>query len=456
MSICDALSVRVVKNGNVYIDGTLKGLDASKEYALKYARDGRWVNLPNARQAYTYIINATYFDAGGWLGGYLPVDRGYTSYAVALFEVKGTCENVVKRVCTKYLSTRVTPKPPTPVNPAPPIAVGTCSMAHDNRNGVSWHISRMVGTEGVRWVRVRPTRMQQPNPTQPATVDVTITESDGGKVLYNGTVTSGEEVEIPVHNFTHNPNLDALMFVAYDVDMMAGTCEMRLCSVPNRKVNLNLSIYDENEEGCEGAVATYNGQTKTSNHNGFISFLVLADVVDDLNVRLPIGYTTLDAQTSFTHEDLTAVSTYKPESDVHMYYIKVMHSTAGGKEGVTIVVPRVIIAGQDVKIRGTSSVPYLDVTIMAKKKLFGSDLLAADTMIASTTVAENHEFETTAKFEEFGLIEMYAKITDKFQSPTTTTLVVTPMILLATLAMLVMVLDKKYGFIGIFKKGGKK
>jgi len=148
-----------------------------------------------------------------------------------------------------------------------------------------------------------------------------------------------------------------------------------------------------------------------------------------------------------------------------------------GECGLTVVVPTLVLAGER-EITGTAPSANTRVEIMAKRKFIGFDFLAADTPISSAVSKPDGTFATTIELEEFGGVEIYAKIRKEWKPPewlarlgmapvdwmaadTTsekhTVLVLTPMILLALLAMLAMVLDKKYNFIGIMKKKrGKK
>ena len=119
----------------------------------------------------------------------------------------------------------------------------------------------------------------------------------------------------------------------------------------------------------------------------------------------------------------------------------------------------------DVDITGTAPQPNQAVKIMVVKKLFGFDWAAKDVELDTVTSGGDYEYYTTITLDEFGLVEVYGSIPKDWWAVldadiTTekhTVLVVTPMILLALLAMLAMVLDKKYNFIGMFKKKrGKK
>lgn len=127
-------------------------------------------------------------------------------------------------------------------------------------------------------------------------------------------------------------------------------------------------------------------------------------------------------------------------------------------------IPCIVMAG-DVYISGTAPQPNQAVKIMAVKKMFGFDWLAKDAELDSAISDGEYEYYTTVSLDEFGLIEVYGLIgkdwwhvLDKdITTEKHTVLVVTPMILLALLALLAMVLDKKYNFIGMFKKKrGKK
>ena len=127
-------------------------------------------------------------------------------------------------------------------------------------------------------------------------------------------------------------------------------------------------------------------------------------------------------------------------------------------------IPSIVLAG-DVDITGTAPQPNQAVKIMAVKKFFGFDWLAKDAELDTATSGTDYEYYTTVNLDEFGLIEVYGligkdwwEVLDKdITTDKHTVLVLTPMILLALLAILAMVLDKKYNFIGMFKKKrGKK
>ena len=130
----------------------------------------------------------------------------------------------------------------------------------------------------------------------------------------------------------------------------------------------------------------------------------------------------------------------------------------------SLSIPSIVMAG-DVDITGTAPQPSQAVKIMAVKKLFGFDWAAKDVELDTVTSGGDYEYYTAVSLNEFGLIEVYGMIGKDWwaildadiTTEKHTVLVVTPMILLALLAMLAMVLDKKYNFIGMFKKKrGKK
>jgi hypothetical protein len=88
MTNCNNISISSVDSIKVYLHGIITGLDASKEYCIKYDKDGSWVNAPNKYYEYTYFANKTSFDLGDY-GVYADYDPKYTTYAVVLFEVSG-------------------------------------------------------------------------------------------------------------------------------------------------------------------------------------------------------------------------------------------------------------------------------------------------------------------------------------------------------------------------------
>jgi hypothetical protein len=102
---CDNISIVSADSEKVYLHGIITGLDASKEYCIKYDEDGHgsWVNAPNKIHNYTYMINTTSVDIGGY-GVYVYRDPRYTTYAIRLFEVSGSCEKIVASKCNRYLS----------------------------------------------------------------------------------------------------------------------------------------------------------------------------------------------------------------------------------------------------------------------------------------------------------------------------------------------------------------
>jgi hypothetical protein len=133
-------------------------------------------------------------------------------------------------------------------------------------------------------------------------------------------------------------------------------------------------------------------------------------------------------------------------------------------DNFTISIPSIVMAG-DIGITGVAPQQNQDVKIMAVKKLFGFDWAASDTELDTVISGSDYEYYTTISLEEFGLVEVYGLIGKDWwaildadiTTEKHTVLVLTPMILLALLAMLAMVLDKKYNFIGMFKKKrGKK
>lgn len=132
-------------------------------------------------------------------------------------------------------------------------------------------------------------------------------------------------------------------------------------------------------------------------------------------------------------------------------------------ENFSLVIPSLVMAG-DIDVSGFAPKNEGQIQICAVKKFGGFDFLKKDDVLVTTAPDVNYAFADTITLDEFGCVSVYARIPkewwdvlgDDLKTTPQTVLVVTPTILLAILAIIVMVLDKKYGFIGIFKKGGRK
>ena len=129
----------------------------------------------------------------------------------------------------------------------------------------------------------------------------------------------------------------------------------------------------------------------------------------------------------------------------------------------SLSIPAIVMAG-DVDVAGTAPQQNQIVKIMAVNTFLGVDWWAGDTELASPISDSEYEFAGTIPLEEFGIVEVYATIgkdwweilDEDIETEHHTVLVLTWTMLVAILAILAMVLDKKYNFIGMFNKRGKK
>lgn len=121
---------------------------------------------------------------------------------------------------------------------------------------------------------------------------------------------------------------------------------------------------------------------------------------------------------------------------------------------LTLVVPFGTIAGE-IELSGIAPAGEI-VEIVHDKKW------AINPILTKVTADEDGTYTATITVEEFGAIEVYARIKKEgwlgidflekdMVSETHTIWVITTPIILGLVAMLVLVADKKYGFIGIFK-----
>lgn len=112
----------------------------------------------------------------------------------------------------------------------------------------------------------------------------------------------------------------------------------------------------------------------------------------------------------------------------------------------------VVMAGE-VKVSGTAPQPNQELQIMAVKKFFGFDYLASDTELARVTSDADYQYEAILELNEFGIIEVYARIPKDWWSvltadtttPKHTVFVLTWSVLVFLIIAAALVYDKSSG-----------
>lgn len=121
--------------------------------------------------------------------------------------------------------------------------------------------------------------------------------------------------------------------------------------------------------------------------------------------------------------------------------------------------PMFVMAGE-VQVSGTAPQPNQEIQICATKKFFGFDFLAADEVLATVTSDAEYKYEATLNLDEFGIIEVYARIPQDWwnvleKDLTTakhTLFVMTWTIILFLIIAAALVYDKSTGKLGLLKK----
>jgi len=104
MTTCSEIAVKDTTSDKILLKGIITGLSSSKQYCLLYMAGGGFTNLPNGSYGYTYFTSRSSFDLDG-AGCYVPVSDIPASkwFYVRLYEVSGSCENIVEILCIKEL-----------------------------------------------------------------------------------------------------------------------------------------------------------------------------------------------------------------------------------------------------------------------------------------------------------------------------------------------------------------
>lgn len=132
-------------------------------------------------------------------------------------------------------------------------------------------------------------------------------------------------------------------------------------------------------------------------------------------------------------------------------------------ENFSLKIPTFVMAGE-IKVSGTAPQPNQELQIMAVKKFFGFDYLAADTELATVTAGADYKYEAILNLDEFGIIEVYARIPKEWwaildkdiETPHYTVFVLTWTVLIFLVLAAALIYDKSSG--GKLKKmlKGKK
>lgn len=125
----------------------------------------------------------------------------------------------------------------------------------------------------------------------------------------------------------------------------------------------------------------------------------------------------------------------------------------------TLSIPTLLIAGETTA-SGTTPQPNQKLEICATKKFFGFDFLAADEVLATVTSDADYNYEATLNLDEFGIIEVYARIPQDWwnvlEKNLTTTkhtvCVLTWMIILFLIIAAALIYEKSTGKLGLLKK----
>ena len=115
-------------------------------------------------------------------------------------------------------------------------------------------------------------------------------------------------------------------------------------------------------------------------------------------------------------------------------------------------IPTFVMAGE-VKVSGTAPQPNQELQIMAVKKFLGFDYLASDTELAKATSDADYKYEASLSLEEFGIIEVYARIPHEWwrvldkdiETPRHTVFVLTWAILALLIIAAALIYDKQTG-----------
>lgn len=124
-----------------------------------------------------------------------------------------------------------------------------------------------------------------------------------------------------------------------------------------------------------------------------------------------------------------------------------------------INIPTLVMAG-DIKVSGDAPAQDQEIQIVAVRKYFGFDWLAADSELAKVTSDSEYQYEATLPLNEFGIVEVYARIPKAWwavleKDATTakhTVFVLTWEIVLFLIIAAALIYDKKTGKLGLLKK----
>lgn len=128
-------------------------------------------------------------------------------------------------------------------------------------------------------------------------------------------------------------------------------------------------------------------------------------------------------------------------------------------DNFSLDIPTLVMAGE-VEVSGTAPQPNQQLEIVAVKKFFGFDYLAADDVLATVTSDAEYKYNAVLELDEFGIIEVYARIPkdwwavleEDITTPKHTVFVLTWEIIIFLIVAAALVYDKKTGKLGLLKR----
>ena len=129
------------------------------------------------------------------------------------------------------------------------------------------------------------------------------------------------------------------------------------------------------------------------------------------------------------------------------------------RNNFSLEIPTIVMAG-DVNVSGLAPKQNQKIEICATKKFFGFDWLAADDVLATTTSDSEYKYTATISLDEFGIIDVYARIPHAWwdvlekdlTTKTHTVFVVTWEFILFLIIAAALIYDRKTGKLGLLKR----
>lgn len=153
---------------------------------------------------------------------------------------------------------------------------------------------------------------------------------------------------------------------------------------------------------------------------------------------------------------------YETQRDDHIRDVAIKNLL---RNKFSITTPTILMADSPKNVTGIAPEKLIEVNIMAVRKWYGFDFLATDTEIATATSGDDYKYATPIELGEFGFVDVYGKVRkevfgvdwlkEDLKTTKHTVIVLTWIVIAAIVILLAVVLDKKYGFLGL-KKGGTK